>query len=498
MSLAIIHSRAAAGINAPSVTVEVHLSKGLPGFNIVGLPETAVKESKDRVRSAILNSGLEFPTAKIIVNLAPADLPKEGGRFDLPIALGILVASEQIKNSSIHEYEFAGELALTGDLRPIKGALPFAIATYHHHRKLILPLENAKEAALKQNIHLFPARFLIDVFRYFKNGETLKPFTLPLEHENKMTYPDLKDVFGQIHAKRCLEIAASGGHSLLMCGPPGTGKTMLASRLPGILPPMREEEALEVATIYSISRSGFDMNRWGLRPFRSPHHTTSAVALIGGGRPPQPGEVSLAHRGVLFLDELPEFNRHVLEVLREPLESGTVSISRASYQAQFPAQVQLIAAMNPCPCGYVGDASGRCRCTKEQIYRYQDRLSGPLLDRIDLHIQVPPVSKALFHSEEVRETSEVVRHRVVASRECQWHRAKKENAQLNPEEIKTFCHLEKKDIEFLEKTIEQLGLTARAYHRILKVARTIADLDHSEKIKKHHLQESLSYRKIKI
>lgn len=495
MSTAIIYSRASAGIDAPLVTVETHISNGLPGFSIVGLPETAVKESKDRVRSAILNSQFEFPARRITVNLAPADLPKDGGRFDLPIALGILAASGQIVRDNLVVYEFAGELALTGELRAIVGALPFALATNAMQRSLIVPQENANEAGLVRSATVLPAKHILDVCSHLQNQQNLIPHkTEIMELNNSYTF-DLADVRGQYQAKRVLEIAAAGRHSLLMRGQPGTGKTMLASRLPSILPEMTEEEALQVASVYSISHKKFDYQQWKIRPFRAPHHTASSIALVGGGRPPKPGEISLAHQGVLFLDELPEFNRNVLEALREPLESGYVTISRASYQMQFPAKFQLITAMNPCPCGYFGDVHSRCHCTSEQIERYQHRLSGPLLDRIDLHIDVPALPKGILSGKDhTVESSAVVRNRVMQARAKQLIRANKVNAELFGKEIERHCQLEDQAKEILDTAMEKLKLSARAYHRIIKVARTIADLDAHEMIAVKHMTEALSYR----
>lgn len=494
MSLAVVYSRAAVGVAAPLVTIEVHLANGFPAFNIVGLPETAVKESKHRVQSAIINSQFQFPVKRITVNLAPADLPKEGSRFDLPIALGVLAASQQIPLLALEQYEFTGELALTGELRPIKGMLPFALQTGQTQRGLIVPQTNAAEASLAKTATVFAADHLLNVCAHLWQNPVL-PIYPHTEIKDPPSHIDLADVIGQPQARRALEVAAAGGHSLLFCGPPGTGKTMLASRLTSILPPLTAEQSQEIAAIYSISHLGFKSQHWQQRPFRTPHHTSSNISLVGGGKPPQPGEISLAHHGVLFLDELPEFGRSALECLREPLESGYINISRAGHHVQFPAQFQLVAAMNPCPCGYLTANNNRCSCSTLQIQRYRHKLSGPLLDRIDLQVEVP--TPPFFLNSTTKQTPECstsVRQRVINARKRQLRRQQNINVKLSPADINLYCKLSDANINFLQNIIERFQLSPRAYTRILKLARTIADLAKIDHIEDEHLEEALSYR----
>ena len=498
MPLAVLYSRALAGMHAPLVTVETHIANGLPSFTIVGLPETEVKESRDRVRAALQTAHFKIPAQRITVNLAPADLPKESGRFDLPIALGILAASGQIPADALDRYEWAGELALTGELRPIHGALAMTYSAAQSGRSFVLPQQNAAEAALVKQAKIHAAQTLLQICSHLTGDAPLPAYRHAPEEQGIIPdYPDMDEVKGQAQVKRALEIAAAGNHSLLMIGPPGTGKSMLAARFPGILPPMTEAEALESAAIQSLGHGGFDIRNWKRRPYRAPHHTASGVALVGGGSHPRPGEISLAMHGVLFLDELAEFDRKVLEVLREPLESGRITISRAARQAEFPARFQLIAAMNPCPCGYLGHASGKCHCTPDQIVRYRARISGPLLDRIDLQIEVPAVpQEELMRQQTTGEKSETIRRRIEKSYRKQIDRQGKANNQLSVKEIDRFCAPDPDSENLLKQAIARLNLSARAYHRILKVARTIADLSDADKIGKQHIAEAIQYRRM--
>jgi magnesium chelatase family protein len=550
MSLAVVRSRAPAAGRAPEVTVEVHLANGLPSFSIVGLPDLEVRESRERVRAALQNCGFDFPVRRITVNLAPADLPKESGRFDLPIALGILAASGQIPPDALGEREFAGELSLTGALRPMRGAFAMACGTARSGRaafrpagssgsrgrttggaeehdsalgscerasapapasasgcahglpELYLPAASAGEAALVPRVAVFGAAGLPELCAHLcgERDARLAPVTArpPERTGSNASSPDMAEVIGQQGARRALEVAAAGGHHVLMVGPPGAGKSMLAARLPSLLPPMTDDEALSSAALLSASALGFSPAQWRQRPFRAPHHSSSAAALVGGRNPPQPGEITLAHLGVLFLDELPEFDRHVLEMLREPLEAGRITVSRAALQVDFPAACQLVAAMNPCPCGWRGDPGGRCRCTPEVAARYLRKLSGPLVDRIDIQIELPALTPAELTARngEQSEPSAIIAARVAAARERQIARQGKTNRELSGREVDEVCRLDAAGESLLREASERFRWSARAYYRVLKVARSIADLAGDANPTAGQIAEAIQYRRV--
>ncbi len=498
MVVPIILSRARIGMEAPLVRVETHLANGLPAFNLVGLPEAAVRESRERVRCAIQNAGFEYPSRRITVNLAPADLPKEGTRFDLAIALGILAASGQIEAARLEALECIAELALTGELRGVPGLLPAAVAARDAGRVLMLAPANQLEAGLVHGLTAYAPAGLRELFGHLSGTSLLTRCPPQVWLDTERSGLDLQDVRGQLQAKRALEVAAAGAHSLLMMGPPGTGKTMLARRLPTLLPRLAEQAAFESACLWSLSGRPVSELSWRRPPFRAPHHTASAAAVIGGGRIPQPGEISLAHHGVLFLDELPEFSRAVLESLREPLETGTVALSRAAARAEYPARFQFVGAMNPCPCGHAGDGSERCECTPDQVRRYRHRLSGPLLDRIDVHVEVARSRDPHHGASGVGEPSEVVRERVAAARASQLARQGKANAWLNEAELRRVAVLTVADRQFIDQAFERLGFSARAYDRILKVARTIADLAGRGALQRDDLTEAMGLRRFDL
>lgn len=495
MSIALAYTRCQDGMDALAICVETHLSNGLPSFTIVGLPETAVRESRERVRSALINSGFDFPQRRITVNLAPGDIPKEGTRFDLAIAIGILAASHQIPTAALANAEFIGELALDGGLRAVGTTLAAALAARDVGHAVFVAGADADEAALIEGVEVRAAHSLQAVCMHLQGQARLPAHTVPKRARSAASLPDLADVIGQPRARRALEIAACGGHNLLLIGPPGTGKTMLAMRVPGLLPPLSEEQALAVAAIHSIAAQASRLDDWRAPPFRAPHHSASAVALVGGGRVPRPGEISLAHHGVLFMDELPEFERRALEALREPLEAGHITVARAARAVRFPASFLLVAAMNPCPCGFHGDTRKQCICTPERVTAYRARISGPLAERIDLHVEVPRQTEELLEVPETRaEGSAAVRARVEHSRSVQIARQGVTNGSLPGPELLARCRLREEARRLLAHALEKLGLSARGYHKILRVALTIADLAEADEIDESHIAEAVSFR----
>lgn len=502
MSIDVVYSRSLYGMNAPLVEIETLLSNGLPSFNIVGLPDTEVKESRERVRAAILQSGFTFPNKKIIVNLAPAELPKESGRFDLPIAISILLASKQINNDQISNFEFAGELALSGDLRPIRGAVLMLQESIKSNRYFILPKENAQFASFLETDKELGAISLLEVASFLNKKTNLEAnYNSKLENiiDNNDNSLDMSDIKGQYTAKLTIEIVAAGGHSLLMIGPPGTGKTMLAYRLPSILPPLTKEEIFENISLYSVIDSNlYNIDKkfnYYARPFRAPHHSISASALVGGGSIPRPGEISLSNNGVLFLDELTEFNKNALEVLREPLEIGKINISRTTRQSTFPAKFQLIAAMNPCPCGYFNHPKKNCSCSQEQINRYKKKISGPFVDRIDLIIEVPALSNDDLTNTKPEENSISIKNRILKARKMQLERQNKINCKLTTKELESIANISTNAKKTLANLIEKLNISARSYHKILKVSRTIADLAEDKIVLDKHVLKAISLRR---